>query len=108
MVETLVSLMPREKNACFQFLPLYEGSGEMGLHSAIVGVGMEKVTVGGKDHVGFKFEWRRLDDQVVSSFWVDDDGKLFLADYGGIQAVHASKAEALKGQPEGVGARLSR
>ncbi len=108
MVETFVALMPREKDSCFRFLPLYEGSGEVAMESALVGVGEEKVDVAGTERTGFKFEWRRLDGQVVSTFWVDGTGRLFLADYGGIQAVHAEKAEALKGQPEAVRARLSR
>ncbi len=108
MVETLVALMPQKKDSCFRFLPLYEGSGEVEMESALVGVGEEEVDVAGTKRSGFKFEWRRLDGQVVSTFWVDGKGKLFLADYGGIQAVHAEKAEALKDQPEGVRARLSR
>jgi hypothetical protein len=108
MVETLVALMPRVKDACFRFLPLYEGSGEVGLESALVGIGEEKVAIGAAEHTGFKFEWRRLDGQTISAFWVDGDGRLFLADYGGIRAVHAEKAEAMKDQPEGVRARLSR
>lgn len=108
MVETLVALMPREEGACFRFLPLHEGSGELELESALVGIGEETVDVAGTEVEGFKFEWRRLDAQVISVFWVDENGKLFLADYGGIKAVHATRAEAMKGQPEGVLKRLSR
>jgi hypothetical protein len=108
MVETLVELMPSKKNACFRFLPLYEGSGEVGMESGLVGIGAETVDVAGAEQTAFRFEWRRLDGQVVANFWVDKAGKLLLADYGEVKAVHATKAEAIKDQPEGVRARLAK
>ena len=107
-IETLAVFMPRKPGACFRFLPLNEGSGEVMIEGALVSIGEETVEIEGKEKKGFRVDWLQLDGSTAATFWVGEDGRMLLMEYGVIRAVRCSHAAALEDQPEGVTARINR
>jgi len=103
-METLAGLMPREAGHCFRFLPVYEASGETGLEGALCGHGPDESR--GEGYV--RYEWRDLSGAAFGIYWVGPDGRVRIADYGDVRAVHGTKEEVLAGQPEEIRARIAR
>ena len=108
IVETLASLMPREKGACFRFLPLNEGSGQVGLAGALVCLGEKEVEANGKKVKAFGYEWRQRGGTTNGTFWMDANHLIVLADYGVVRAVATTREDALADQPAAIRARLER
>jgi hypothetical protein len=108
VLESLACFMPREKGACHRFIPLNEGFGQPGLPSALVCEGKEEVLLPsfrGEDperHTAWKYVWYQLGGAVSGTYWVGDDGRTLIADYGGARSYRASGIVATRDIPEGI------
>jgi hypothetical protein len=102
ILETLASFMPREKGACFRFSALFEGSGRVGLPSALVCTGTEKVDVAGTPTPVYRFEWQTLGGTTGAVYWLDGAGHVLRASYGEIHVERTTADDVLENQPESV------
>jgi hypothetical protein len=105
MLETLASLMPRRKGACFRFTPMFEGSGRGGLENALVVIGPEEIETGGKKVKTWRIDWRGLTGGTSGSFFIGPTGRLELAAYGDIRVERGTPEEVMEGQPESIRSR---
>jgi hypothetical protein len=99
LVESLAAFLPRETGACFHFRPLVEGSGQVGLRSALFAAGEEEIRVAGEVVRTFRVEWRPLGGGASGTYWFDGPGHARLVDYGGAMAWRTSREEALRDLP---------
>ena len=108
LVEHMAVFMPRKEGACFRFTPLTEGYGQIGMPSALVCEGREQLTLRGAAVSAWKYVWRQLGGAVGGVYYVGDDGRALLTDYGGPKAVLSTKEAALQNLNPGLEPRSAK
>lgn len=107
-VHLLPLLLPVEGGWCVHVTPVFEGSGRVawpGFPIALVGAGADVVEVLGEPVPAARVETLAL-GQVQARLWVTEDRCLARIDYGGAQAVAATRDEALDLTPADARLRL--
>ena len=97
LVEVLASLLPREAGTCYRYRLLEEGTGGVGLPSALVVVGPEEIEVDGAKVPATRVEQRSLGGAMPLVYWVGPAGRVLRADYGAPTATLSTKEKALEG-----------
>jgi hypothetical protein len=95
LLETLASLMPMEKDACFRFHPIGEGMGTVGLPGALVVRGQEEIEYGTGKVMAWKVEQLRLGGGAVSTYWFEKPGHNLKVNYGVAWGIRTTKEAAL-------------
>ncbi len=95
-IYALARCMPQEKGACWRFTPIEEWSGNPARPSALVVDSEETLRIGDRDVKAWKMAWMST-GQVVNLLWVDADGNVVKADYGGHRGLLSTKEAALEG-----------
>lgn len=97
LVAVLAARMEKTEGACLHYRPFQDATGEPMLRACLRVVEREALAEFPASKDVWRLEQHGLGSGLGATFWVDADGRLLKADYGGAQTTRASKEAALAG-----------